>query len=186
MKGSLQTANWNKLKEDVLVQLRNPKRLRLIVLGGLALVGIAGVYLPLTSRAGELERATSTEKQRAAYIEDVDKLRSMTATYLKHLPDNGDANWWTEYFLTGTRDTHARLRKLEPRTQKHAIGNFEGVTFKVEMEGRYEDIVHFISWLESDEKLVRVTALNLETGSGLIKSTLMIAVLTLKGKPNAH
>jgi hypothetical protein len=186
MKGSLQQPKWIKLKEDALVHLRNPKKLRLIVLGGLALAGIAGVYLPLTSRAEQLERAVAIEKQRAGYIEDIDKLRSMTATYLKHLPDNGDANWWTEYFLTGIRDTGARLRKLEPRTERHAMGNFQGLTFKVEMEGRYEDFVHFISWLESNEKLVRVTALNMEKVSGVIKSTITIAMLTLKGKPNAH
>ncbi len=186
MKGSLQQTDWNKLKGDVLVQLRNPTKLRLIVLGGLGLIGIAGVYLPLTSRAEQLERAIAIEKQRAAHIEDIDKLRSMTATYLKHLPENADANWWTEYFLTGIRDTRARLRKLEPRTEKHALGNFQGLIFKVEMDGRYEDFVHFISWLESNEKLVRVTALNMETVSGVIKSTITIAVLTAKGKPNAH
>ena len=186
MKGSLQQTNWNKFKEDALVQLRNPKRLRLIVLGGLALIGIAGVYLPLTSRAEELERAIAIEKQRAGYIDDVDKLRSITATYLQHIPDNGDANWWTEYFLTGIRDTRARLRKLEPRTERRAMGNFQGLTFKVEMEGRYEDFVHFISWLESNEKLVRLTALNMERVSDVIKSTITIAVLTPKGKPNVH
>lgn len=186
MKGGLQQTNWNKLKQDTLVQLRNPKRLRLVVLGALTLVGIAGVYLPLTSRAEQLERAIAIEKQRAGHIEDIDKLRSMMGTYLKRLPNNGDANWWTEYFLTGIRDTRGRLRKLEPRTEKRAMGNLQGLTFKVEIDGRYEDFVHFISWLESNEKLVRITVLNMEKVSGVIKSTITIAVLTSKGKPNVH
>jgi len=186
MKGSLQQTNWNKLWEDTVVQLRDPKKLRLVVLGTLALIGTAGVYLPFSSRAEVLERGIAIEEQRATNIDDIDKMRSLMAAYMKRLPDSGDAQWWTAYFLSGMRDTRGRLKKLEPRTEKGAMGNFQGLTFKVEIEGRYEDIVHFISWLESNDKMVRITELKMEKTATGITSTIAIAALALKGKPSAH
>lgn len=175
------------LKLQLLAHLREPKKLLIVTLGVLALLGVGGVYHPLSSRIQDLEREIASEKQRHEYIADIDKLRSTLTLYRKHLPEKVDVNWWAKYLLTGIRESGMKLRTFEPREKRKVrLGRFRGLVLRIELEGRYENLLKFIAGLERNQTIVRITQIRLQKRPRGVSANLEIAVLTSRRKPNVH
>ncbi|NJN40147.1 MAG: hypothetical protein HC807_03800 [Gammaproteobacteria bacterium] len=94
---------WKRQIDDVVVQLRDPFKLRLTAIGIVCAVGFATIYRPLSAELVTLRQSLDEAQNREAAIEHVEKLRATRARIMKLFPEHGDVNFWSEYFLEGTR-----------------------------------------------------------------------------------
>ena len=168
---------WKRQIDDVVVQLRDPFKLRLTALGLVCLVGFGAVYRPLSRDLSIFRRDLATAQQREHTIEQVEKLRTAHARFLKSFPPKGDLNFWSEYFLEGTRTAGVQLRALESKARPQKAGTLQGVYFDIEVDGSYEQIHDFITWVERSRWFTRIITMKLKNKDGKLEARITVAVM---------
>lgn len=177
---------WKRQIDDVVVQLRNPFKLRLTAIGIVCLIGFGAIYRPLSNDLATLRRDLAAAQQRERMIEHVEKLRAVRTRMLKLFPEKGDVNFWSEYFLEGTRTTGVQLRALESKVRPQKAGKLQGVYFDLEVDGNYEQIHDFVAWLERSQWFTRIITLKLKNKDGKLESRITAAVMATQEKASGR
>lgn len=173
---------WKRQIDDVVVQLRDPFKLRLTAIAVVCLIGFGIIYRPLSNDLTTLRRDLAAAQERERMIEHVEKLRSIRDRIHKLFPEKGDVNFWSEYFLEGTRTAGVQLRALESKVRPQKAGGLQGVYFDLEVDGTYRQIHDFITWLEKSPWFARIITLKLKNKDGKLESRITVAVMAMQEK----
>jgi hypothetical protein len=153
------------LRAALLDLLHRPARLSLVLYVVLAAVWYVAAYLPLRGGVDQAARRVAAERERLALAREVSHLRHEVERFQGHLPAPGDGNAWVHFLMGGVRQFPLRLVSLEPRPAVE-VGPYQGVVFRVIVEGAYPDLGRFLRWLEGGPRLVRVEALQVAAQDG--------------------
>jgi hypothetical protein len=168
---------WKHQVDDLVVQLRDPFKLRVTTIAIVCLFGFGLIYRPLNRDLTTLRSQLATARNREALIEHVEKLRAGRARILKLFPENGDVNFWSEYFLEGTRKTGVQLRALESKVRPQKAGKLQGVYFDLEIDGTYKSLHDFVAWIEQSPWFTRIVHLKMKNKDGKIEARITTAVM---------
>ena len=171
---------WKRQFDDIVVQLRDPFKLRLTVIGLVCLVGFGLIYRPYSNELATLRRDLASAQSREALIDHVEKLRATRSKILKQFPEKGDVNFWTEYFLTGIRDAGVQLRSLETKVRPQKAGKLQGLYLEIEADGSYDSLHKLIAWIEQSPYFTRIIHLKFKAKDGRIESRITAAVMALQ------
>ena len=173
---------WKRQFDDIVVQLRDPFKLRLTVIGLVCLVGFGLIYRPYNNDLATLRQDLAKAQSREELIEHVEKLRAARTKILKLFPDKGDGNFWSEYFLTGIRESGVQLRALESKVRPQKAGKLQGLYLEIEADGSYESLHKLIAWIEQSPYFTRVIHLKLKAKDGRIEARITAAVMAEQGQ----
>jgi hypothetical protein len=168
---------WKRQFDDVVTQLRDPFKLRVTVIGVVCLLGFGLIYRPYNQQLTSIRRELATAQDREALLDHVEKLRSARTKILKVFPEKGDVNFWTEYFLTGIRDSGVQLRALETKIRPQKAGNLQGLYLDIEADGSYENLYKLINWIEHSRYFTRVIHLKLKSKGDRLEARITAAVM---------
>jgi hypothetical protein len=168
---------WKRQIDDVVVQLRDPFKLRIATVAVVCLLGFGLIYRPLSQDLTTLRSDLAAARNREALIEQVEKLRAGRARILKLFPEKGDVNFWSEYFLEGTRKTGVQLRSLESKIRPQKAGKLQGVYLEIEVDGTYKTLHDFVAWIEQSQWFTRIVHLKMKNKDGKIEARLTAAVM---------
>ena len=157
MTNSPKQKNW---KTQLLTRLKDPLQLRLFLAVVVVAVGFVGIYLPLSNDIAETDAKLVAEKKRMVLVRDVEQLRVQFQRFKHRLPLRTDSNEWMQYVLGGIRSLPVSLTSLDSRPPQD-LGPYKAVVLRIELEGRFEDLHAFLSWLETNERFFRVDAVNI-------------------------
>ena len=149
-------------KEIVLKQLRQPLKLRVLLVPG----RIAGWYLAILQPL-EPTRRPPPPPASAANARGLPPLARSTSSRNPSSPTKGrvlvgaDINELMRYVITQMRTSPLKLLDLKPEKPKD-LGPFEALGLKLTLEGRYTEIDEFLKWVETDERLLRIDAIRLD------------------------
>jgi hypothetical protein len=169
------------LKAKLIERLHEPLPLR----AALCVALLAGwYYLGYTPMRGRIIATTAKldrDRKRLALATEVEVLREEEAEFIDRLPPRSDPNEFLQYVLGGVRSGPLKLVSLSPETPKEA-GPFEVASARVELEGKYKDVVAFLRWVETDKRLLRVDGLAISPDSRDLETLkVQLTVLGLMG-----
>jgi len=168
---------WKRQIDDVVVHLRDPFKLRVTTIAVVCLIGFGLIYRPLHRDLTALRADLAAARNREALVEHVEKLRAGRARILKLFPEKGDVNFWSEYFLEGTRKTGVQLRALESKIRPQKAGRLQGVYLELEVDGTYETLHKFVAWIEQSPWFTRIVHLKVKNKDGKIEARITAAVM---------
>jgi hypothetical protein len=167
--------------QDLLQPLHGPCRLCAVTTGLMLLVGCAGIYLPLSTWIDDTARSLQRERTRQDLCCQVECLRAQVDKFAARLPQKTDTNEWVEYLLGGLRKFPLHLVTLDCGAARR-IGPYEGVVFRMELEGAFRDLDAFLHWVETNQRLFRVESAKIVPArSGANRVTAQMALMGLKG-----
>lgn len=161
METGIDKAKLLQYKASLAKALGEPAKMRLAVVAGFLLVGIALVYYPLSDQIEQKRLQLSAEQKRAALIQEVEAIRKQVALYRPHIGEHSDTNEWVQFLLAGSRSCQVRLRNMESR-EPQTVGPYKAVCLAVELEGTYPQLKAFVEWLEQTDRLLRVDTVRFE------------------------
>ena len=176
---------WKRQWDDLLVQLRDPFKLRITVVGAIAAVGLLAIYRPLSAEITILRRDLKVAEDRLALIREIDALRKVRGKFLENLPADGDINFWSAHLLTGIRESGVNLKTLDSSYRKTKVGKLQGVYYDLEVGGTFQQIHTLVSWIEANKYFSRVVNLRFKGEDEGIHGKLTIAVLVAPEKSKA-
>lgn len=160
--------------------LSDPVKLRLATMGGLLVLVIVLVYMPLSRRIDGNKRLLAAEKERNGYIADYEKLQKQAAIFHALIVEKSDTNEWVKYLLDGLRKFQVKLRGMES-VQQREVGPYRVVVFSMEIEGTYPELKNYAEWLESSPRLIRIDILQFEKRpENLLMRILVLGIMTKK------
>jgi hypothetical protein len=168
---------WKQQWDDLIAHFRDPFKLRVAMLSAVAAVGLLGIYRPMSSEIGILRRDLKSATERLGMVREIERLRGSRTMLLENFPEHGDINFWTEYLLTGIRESGVSLRTLESNFRKTKVGKLQGVYFDLEIAGSFEQIHKLLRWIESNVYFGRVLKLRLKSEPDSIAGKLTVATL---------
>lgn len=171
-------------------RMHDPVKLRWMVTGVLCAFAGLIIYLPLASRADDIERNYLHEKKRLALVKDIDRLREDYKAIKSRMPAKSDASEWAAYITKSLSDekesTFLKERKgpfhfvkIENQSTK-TMAPYRLVSMSVIVEGCYEEFDRFLRWLDSNERLLRVDNMKMEIGDrgdSLIMRVVIVGLL---------
>lgn len=176
---------WKRQFNDIVVQLRDPFKLRITVIGVVCLLGFGLIYRPYNNELTTLRSDLATAQNRESLVEHVEKLRAARTRILKLFPEKGDVNFWTEYFLTGIRESNVQLRALETKVRPQKAGKLQGLYLEIEADGSYENLHKLVAWIEQSPYFTRIIHIKFKAKDGRIESRITAAVMVAQGQHHA-
>lgn len=156
-----------------------PGHVTTTTLGGLALIGLFAVYLPLSADVTQLETRLGEETERLGLARAIEDARERRSSYLELLPQSRDENWWARYFIEGTQAHAVQLDSLSPLEMKGLdTGPLKGLALKVSISGEYVDLVRLLAAMESGDPFVRIYQASIQKRGDTIRGQLELAILT--------
>lgn len=160
--------------------MSDPVKLRLTTIGILLVVSLGVIYMPLSKKIDENKRKLAKEKERYGYILDYEKLKKQAEIFHSLITDKIDTNEWAKYLLDGLRNFKVKLKTMESKQQRK-VGPYRAVSFSMEIEGTYPELKHYVEWLESSQRLIRIDAMQFEKRTeGILMKILILAVVPQK------
>lgn len=164
-------------------QLQDPLRLRFILCGVLLLGWYFGHHSPATDYIQLTTTRTEAEKKRIATAQQVEMLRKRLAPYQSRIPKREGQNELIQYVMAHVRKTPLKLVDLNPGKNED-MGTLRAIELKLKLEGSYADLDGFLSWVEHEQRLLRIDSLKVQQ-AGAQKRGLGIE-LTLTGLVDAQ
>ena len=162
-------------------QLRDPFRFRVFVTLIVLAVCYFVVYAPLSDRIDKQERVLKQEQQREKLFQDIDLLRTQRELFESRVVKDSDVNEWIQYVLNGVRGLPLNLINLDS-DEERKVGVYRAVAMRLEVSGEMKDLDALLHWLETNDRLFRIDAINLEAHrSEEARRVMQLTLLGLKG-----
>ena len=143
-------------------RLHNPTFLRAVVAGSVLAVGYIAVYAPLGANIDNDEHRIAAQKKRLDTVVEIESLRKEYASFKDRIPQKADTDEWVGYVLSGIRQFPLKLVLLSPNPPK-VVGPYKGIVLRMELQGQLSDMNSLLKWLETNERILRVDAMDIET-----------------------
>jgi Tfp pilus assembly protein PilO len=147
------------LKAKVIARLHEPLPLRAALCVALLAAWYYLGYTPMANRIAATTAKLERDRKRLALATEVEALRGKEAEFVDRLPPRSDPNEFLQYVLGGVRSGPLKLVSLSPEKPKDAAP-FEVASVRLEVEGKYPDVLAFLHWVEADKRLLRVDGLS--------------------------
>jgi hypothetical protein len=168
----------SRLLADVRQRLHSPLQLRAFVCVAMLAGWYFAAYAPIAAEIDRVGRERSHDDQHLASARDVERLRGEVARYKMRLPKSADPNDCVQYVLGGIRRTTLKLNKFEPQpVRKH--GPFAVLPIRMELLGAYPEMDELLAWIETNEHIFRVDAVNVQSHLG--GHGIMVMQITILG-----
>lgn len=148
------------LKAKLIERLHEPMPLRAALCAALLAGWYYLGYTPMSNRIAATTEKLERDRKRLALATEVEALRVEEAEFVDRLPPRSDPNEFLQYVLGGVRSGPLKLVSLQPEKPKDAAP-FEVASVRVELEGKYPDVLAFLRWVETDKRLLRVDGLSI-------------------------
>jgi Tfp pilus assembly protein PilO len=145
----------NHPQSEIMQQLRDPSRMRIVACLMMLLIGYAAIYVPLAGMISQEKRLLKQEETRRDLADTIDTLRSKLTAIESRIPEGADVNEWMQYVLGGVGDANLTLQSMTPGTPRK-VGPMKAIELSVSLTGKYADFDSFLVWLETNERLFRV------------------------------
>ncbi len=166
--------------------LQQKQRLKVLAVAVVMLVGVMGVYSPMSGRIVSLRTRLEAERARLSLVREIESLRSERHALLASVPETPHANFWTEYILHGLRDSGVQLRHFDTNlNSKKPIGDYRPLEVMLDVSGSYQQLYSLLGWIESDKWYMRVLDVRLRKERSAIFATLKLGVLASESKSDA-
>lgn len=170
-------------KAVALKHLSDPAKLRLLVVCGLVLLAVVGVWGPLSGQIKRQRALLAGEKRRLEAVNAVASLRREVDSYRGRIAEDADTNDWVQYVLNGLRKARVRLRDMSSRPAQ-VVGPYRTVTLAIEVEGTYAEMKEFMEWLEGSDRLLRVDSAQIEKHpENLVMKLTLLGLVHRNAKP---
>ena len=176
---------WKRQWEDLLVQLRDPFKLRVTVVGGIAAVGLMAIYQPLSAEIKIVSRDLKVAEDRLTLVRETDQLRKARSKLLENLPADGDINFWSEHLLSGIRESGVVLKTLDSSYRKTKVGKLVGAYYDIEVAGTSQQIHSLMGWIEANKYFSRIVKLRFKAEREAVDGKMTVAVLVAPEKSPA-
>ncbi len=154
------TAPSGGLKARLVAALHHPLRLRILALGAAVLAGYLAIFLPLGGQVDALSTGLAAERSRFALAREIEQLRAEAKQYSTKLQPKPDVVEWGAYVRGGINEHHLRLANFKPEETRD-VGPYKAAVLRLELEGAFQDHFAYLRWLESNERLIRVDAIEM-------------------------
>ena len=135
--------------------LKHPMHMRVFATVVLTIVGYGVLYLPISNQLDLAGRELTVEQQRRDKAREIEHLRGQVDRFETRLETSRDPNEWVQYLIAGARQFPLWSQAITPQAAKR-IAPFEAVVVNLKLEGEFSDMVDFIRWLETNDRLFRV------------------------------
>ncbi|MFA5293671.1 MAG: hypothetical protein WC496_11660 [Phycisphaerae bacterium] len=157
--------------------LGSPVKMRLATMGGLLVLTIVLVYMPLSKEIKKSKKLLSSEKERNSCIMEHEKLQKQVEIFHSIIGEKSDTNEWVQYLLDGMRKFPVKLKGMESKQQRK-VGPYRAAALSMEIEGTFAELKKYVEWVESSPRLVRIDTLQIEQrSSGLLLKILVLGIV---------
>jgi hypothetical protein len=167
-------------KKQSPINLRDPTQLRIALTSVILAIAYFGLYGPLSGEIDKSRTDLDDEITRFRVICDIERLREQHKLFAGRLSAKTDTNEWVQYVLGGVRKFPLHLLTLDPDKTRD-LGPYKAIVVRMALEGSLQDINDFMKWLETNERLIRIDAVDIQpvrNKSGGLMATLTILGLT--------
>lgn len=151
------------LREKIGRLRRDPPSFNLAVAAVLLAVGLAGVTMPLGGSIDAKRAELADARERAVVAERLARHLDAWHAVAPRIVATVDAVDWNDYALAHLRAAGLRVLTQEP-PELAEVGQFKTVRLRLNVGGRYPQIVDFLDRIERGERLMRVDALAIRVG----------------------
>ena len=141
--------------------LRHPIHIRVVTAGILFIVGYGAIYMPLSDKLDATQRNLEKERAQRNDAREIEHLRDETKDFLNRVPDDADSNEWAKYVLDGIRRFPLKFNSMSSVAPKR-VPPYTAIVLNIELTGEFRDIVRFVHWLETNERLFRIDSISLK------------------------
>jgi Tfp pilus assembly protein PilO len=168
-------ADW---KANLLKRLHDPVQLRIAVMLVVLLAGYVAVYMPLSDRIAKAARTLEHAHKALGLAESLERLQKQYRTFKDRVPQQTDTKEWVQYILQGTRQFPGiKVQNLDCRDPR-SVGPYRVVILQIELEGQFSEMNKFLSWLEANQRLLRVDELTISPPkTGIVNKTMAMHVI---------
>ena len=153
------------LKAWLFKRLRNSNQLRMILTGFVVLIGYGVVYMPLSNDIADTRATLLAAQKRLRLTKEIESLRAEYKQCQPRLSEKPDPNEWVQYVLGDLRTRPVNLRTVDFRPVRD-VGPYKAIVLRIELEGSFQNLQAFLSWLETNKRFFRVDGLNIATTKG--------------------
>ena len=166
---------------DLLEHLHNPIELRLALIAVVLVIGYFAVYQPLNGQIVAATRKLEDARKELNLAHNVEQLRERFGKVEKRLLQQTDSREWVQYVMAGIRQFPLTLSSLNCDPPRD-LGPYKAVVLQIRVSGSFADLDRFLSWLESNKRLLRVDAVNIylgydKTGTDLVMNLTLLGVM---------
>ena len=167
---------------DAALELEPQKKLYLVS----AAIWLGGLFLGWSFfLSGDLQRlsmartAKSEEARKQEVLKNIAGLENEALSYKARFAKSGDVSWLVETLGRISKKTNVRLDSISsPEILR--VGRYEKISLRLNAVCGYHELGDFVSQIESDEKLIKVSEVTLdkkvsESGSSL-NAALVVSV----------
>lgn len=153
------------LSTGLLAHLRNPFKLRLVVVGALWLLACLLLFRPLEAKIAVTRQRLEREKARSETLHQIEKLKQQVNLCNRHVMPCDQFNEWVQSIVDKTRETGVLVRNMEMKEVKK-LGPFHVIFLKLELEASYYPLLALVEWLEDPQRANRIDNLRVKEESG--------------------
>jgi Tfp pilus assembly protein PilO len=187
------TAPKSSAKDLILQQLRHPLKLRVILCLSIISVWYCSFFMPVADQAQMTHAKIAKERKRIAAAREIESLKKALAPHRGLIPAGADFSELMRHVIDHLRSSPLKLIDLKPEAPKD-LGPYETIGIQLALEGQFADLDAFLSWVESDERHLRIDSLKIDPNQqspGRLKAQITLLSLgektqaTAKAKPDA-
>jgi Tfp pilus assembly protein PilO len=179
-----QTPSKSRGQQVILDQLSHPLKLRAILCLAMTAAWYAVFFSPLSGQVAATTARIARERQRGTTARQIEQLKKALAPYESLISAGADVEELMRHVIDHIRSP-LKLIDLKPETPKD-LGPYVAIGLQLKLEGHFAEIDKFLTWVESDRRLLRIDALKLDPASkdrGLLSAQILL--LSLSTRPEA-
>ena len=154
--------------------------LGIVIIGGVGFVGIRFSFASVATARAELDelsekiaRADSILSKGVHTAEDFERTVALLKTQIENIPpDQNYYSWATEVIYSTARESGLEIGSIDeirqPVTKNDVVNSgisFQSYSLRITAHGSYEDTKGFVRGIEKDHPLVRLSGMEISTGS---------------------
>jgi Tfp pilus assembly protein PilO len=148
-------------KQAILNQIRQPLKLRLLLCSAIITGWYVLFFSPLSEETTAATAQIVTERKRVATARQIEQLKKAMAPYKGRVHAGTDIHELMQHVIAHMRTSPLKLLDLKPEKPK-ALGPYETLSLKLTLEGSFAGFDEFLTWVETNQRLLRIDGLKLE------------------------
>jgi Tfp pilus assembly protein PilO len=151
----------NNVRELVLVQLRNPLKLRLVVCLTIIALWYFSFFTPLVEKTQTTTTRIARERKRIATAKEIETLKKALAPHHGFILAGANLSELMRHVMDHLRSSPLKLIDLKPEAPKN-LGPYDAIGIQLALEGDFGELSAFLSWVESDGRYLRVDSIKID------------------------
>lgn len=165
----------NQVVRQLIIQLRNPTKLRFVCVAILWIVGYGFFISDQNKKINEANAQLAVETKRVAVCKEIENLQKQLDLCNKNVMLYAQDNEWVESILAETRTVNLLVASMETRAGETAThGPYTVLVLRMQLQGTYLELLKLVRWCDSPERTIRVDSLKIDRAAGYLDCEISI------------